>query len=196
MFYTYFLIFLIYSFCGWVMEIFFTLATEKKMMNRGFLIGPYCPIYGYGCFLLWLLLQKYMDNFWIIFIATFVICTSLEYITSYILEKTFKLRWWDYSNMKFNINGRVCLETMIPFSLFGSLIIKYLNPFLLKPLNQVPSNIISFLSIILLIIFIIDNLVSCFIIFKLKDVTKNIKKDSTAEISKAVYQTLRKRRTE
>lgn len=85
---------------------------------------------------------------------------------------------------------------MIPFSLFGSLIIKYLNPFLLKALNQVPSNIISFLSIILLIIFIIDNLVSCFIIFKLKDVTKNIKKDSTAEISKAVYQTLRKRSTE
>ena len=120
MFYTYFLLFIIYSIIGWILEIIFAFINLKKFVNRGFLIGPYCPIYGAGCLLLTILLSKYAEDTIVLFALSIIICSILEYLTSWIMEKIFKLRWWDYSDMKFNINGRICLETMIPFGIIGS----------------------------------------------------------------------------
>lgn len=190
MFYTYFLLFFTYSICGWIMEMIFTFITEKKLINRGFLIGPYCPIYGYGSLLLCLLLQKYQGDIWVLFASTFFICSILEYLTSWMLEKIFKMRWWDYTDMKFNINGRICLETMLPFSIFGTLIVKYINPFFLKTINSIPNNIVIILAIIFFTILLIDTIISCNVIFKLKHITKNLRKDSTEEISKAVHKVI------
>ena len=99
----YFVLFLIYSFIGWLMEISFTLYKDKTLVNRGFLMGPYCPIYGCGCILIILLLKRYLNDFIVLFIMSMVICSILEYLTSYIMEKLFKARWWDYSKKKFNI---------------------------------------------------------------------------------------------
>lgn len=186
MFYIYCTLFFIYSFLGWVMEIIFTLITEKKLVNRGFLLGPYCPIYGCGCLLLTFLLKKYTDNFLVLFILTFFICSLLEYITSYFMEKIFKLRWWDYTQMKYNLNGRICLETMTPFSLLGSLATKYLTPLLINTIIIIPKKLTIIILTSIITLFIIDLIISFKIILKIKLLTKNTRKDNTIDIKKAI----------
>ena len=104
---TYFLLFLIYSTCGWLVETIGEVFKSGKLVNRGFLIGPYCPIYGYGVLLITLLLSKYKNDILLTFILAMVICGVLEYLTSYFMEKIFHARWWDYKRMRFNINGIV-----------------------------------------------------------------------------------------
>ncbi len=111
--FLYILLFFLYSFLGWCLEVLCKLVSEKKFVNRGFLIGPYCPIYGYGAILMSVLLQKYLDDPFTLFIMIVLICSVLEYFTSFFLEKIFHTRWWDYTKYRFNINGRICLETMI-----------------------------------------------------------------------------------
>jgi len=186
MFYLYCILFFIYSFLGWAMEVTLTLITDKKFVNRGFLLGPCCPIYGCGCVLLNLLLHNYTNNVLVLFILTLFTCSLLEYITSFLMEKIFKLRWWDYSQMRFNINGRICLETMTPFSILGVLAIKFATPFFITNINKLSEKTILIISIILITLFIIDVIVSLTIVFKLKFVSKNIKKDSTLDIKNAI----------
>lgn len=169
------------------MEITLAFYEHKKFINRGFLIGPYCPIYGAGCLLLSTLLSRYSEDIVVIFALSIFICSILEYFTSYIMEKIFKLRWWDYSNMKFNINGRICLETMVPFGIIGVLVVKYINPFFINIINNCNKTTILWIVIILSSIFIVDNLISFNVIFNLKNITKDITKDSTEEIKKAIY---------
>ena len=103
------------------------------------------------------------------------------------MEKIFKLRWWDYTNMKFNINGRICLETMVPFGIIGVIVVKYVNPFLLNLINKIDPHTLTIIVIILMSLFIIDVLISCNVIFNLKTVTRNVTKDSTEEIKKAIH---------
>ena len=131
----YFLLFIIYAFLGWVIEEINEVVTTKKFVNRGFLIGPYCPIYGFGGLIITFLLTKYNNDLLILFVLSVVIFSCLEYFTSYLLEKLFDARWWDYTNRKYNLNGRICLETMIPFGLLGIFVIHYSNPFILKILT-------------------------------------------------------------
>lgn len=187
----YFLLFIIYSFLGWIIEIIDTYIMQRKFVDRGFLIGPYCPIYGFGSILMIILLNKYLDDPIALFVMAVLICSILEYFTSYIMEKLFKARWWDYSNRKFNINGRICLETLIPFGLGGCFIMYVLNPFIVKVLNMINLNFLTVLTILLLIIFIIDNIISFNIILNVKNVTSSIRKDSTEEINKIVKDVLR-----
>ena len=113
----------------------------------------------------------------VLFILTMFTCSLLEYITSFLMEKIFKLRWWDYSQMRFNINGRICLETMTPFSILGVLAIKYATPFFITNINKLPEKTILIISIILITLFIIDVIISLIIVFKLKFVSKNLKND-------------------
>ena len=93
--FMYFMLFMFYSIVGWIIEVIYTFITDKKIVNRGFLIGPYCPIYGVGCLLIIILLKKYTDDFIVLFIMSMLICSLLEYLTSYVMEKLFNARWWD-----------------------------------------------------------------------------------------------------
>ena len=188
----YFLLFIIYSIFGWICEIIFIFLQDRKIVNRGFLIGPYCPIYGCGCILLVTLLQSYINEPIVLFTLSVIICAILEYFTSWSMEKVFKMRWWDYTQNKFNINGRICLETMIPFGLGGVVIVHFVNPFLLKILNMLSKNLLSAIAFLIALIFIIDNLLSFNIIFNLKTITKGLKKDSTAEIKSYVNKAVQK----
>ena len=112
-------LFLIYSFIGWIVEVSAFLIQDHKFVNRGFLIGPVVPIYGTGGILITILLTKYQSDPIVLFCMAVIVCSILEYLTSYVMEKIFKTRWWDYSNKKFNINGRICLEGLILFGLGG-----------------------------------------------------------------------------
>ena len=181
----YIMLFFIYSLAGWLIEMIPATIREKKFVDRGFLVGPYCPIYGCGVILITLLLQKYADDVVVTFFLSVIICGTLEYLTSYIMEKIFKARWWDYSNNKFNINGRICLETLVPFGIGGVLVLFVFNPFLEKIINLIPDLALNIVTGVLCVLFLIDCIVSFKIILNLKEMTKELK-DNTAEISDKV----------
>lgn len=183
---TYFLLFIFYAFIGWCLEIGLSLVQNKKFVNRGFLMGPYCPIYGCGALLLTILLSSYADDPWVLFGLAIILFSILEYFTSWIMEVIFKMRWWDYSNEKFNINGRICLETMIPFGILGVILIKYVNPLFMSWVNILSENALNIIVVILAGIFITDLIISSNIIFNFKNLVKDSKKDSTEEIKKYI----------
>lgn len=181
---TYFILYIIYSFIGWVIEVIAISKDTKKFVNRGFLIGPYCPIYG-TCALLMILIPN-QKNLLLLFIVAVLICSIAEYVTSYLMEKLFKARWWDYSRRKFNLNGRICLRMSVAFGLLGVLLIRYVNPLITSMLIKMPLNTINITFYTLLIIFIIDNIISFKVIIKIKETTKFIKMDNTKEITEKV----------
>ena len=179
--------FFTFSFFGWIAEIIYTRITDKEWVNRGFLVGPICPIYGIGC-ILTLILFTNKEDIVSVGLKIMAICAILEYFTSYIFEKIFHARWWDYSEKKFNINGRICLETLILFAIFGVLFVFVVNPVTSKMFNMIPDRLYYIILILLLIIFITDILISSKIIFKFRNYTKKNSKnlDRTEEISKLV----------
>ena len=192
---VYFLLFIIYSFAGWCMEVIGKLIQYKRFINRGFLIGPYCPIYGTGAILITFLLKNFTSNPFVLFIMAILVCGTLEYLTSFFMEKLYHARWWDYSQKKFNINGRVCLDTIIPFGLLGLFIMYVSNPFLIKHLESLTEVWLNILFWVILAIFIIDNIVSGKVITFLSSTTKKVGKelDNTEEITKKVKEILMKK---
>lgn len=192
---TYFMLFIIYAVAGWICEVTLQLIQKHKLADRGFLIGPYCPIYGCGAILITLCLTPFNEHPIGLFILAMVLCGSLEYATSFIMEKAFNARWWDYSNMRFNINGRICLETLVPFGIAGLLIIYVFNPFLISMIGLMGENVLNITSIAILVIFVADVIVSSKIIYNFKKTNKEVSqqesKDSTEIISEKVREILR-----
>ena len=138
-----------------------------------------------------ILLAKYMDSPLVMFGMSIIIFSILEYFTSYILEKIFKTRWWDYSKRKYNINGSICLETMIPFGILGMFVMYFVNPILVKFVASIPTNLLNVISIIILIIFITYNIVSFDIVTKFVEDGKASLKDETVEIKNFAKKILR-----
>lgn len=192
---TYFLYFLIIAICGWMMEVTLQLIQKHKFADRGFLIGPYCPIYGCGALLITLCLTGLKDHPVGLFSTAILVCGILEYATSYIMEKLFHARWWDYSECKFNINGRVCIETIIPFGILGVLLIYIVNPFVFENLATVPENILNIVAIAMAVLFAADLIVSLRVISIFRSTTKKFDKenpqDNTEEISQKVKEFLK-----
>ena len=191
----YFLLFMIYAILGWLMEVTCKLIQYKRFINRGFLIGPYCPIYGYGALLITILLHKYTNDPIVLFIMAIVVCGTLEYLTSYFMEKIYKARWWDYSQKKFNINGRVCLGTIVPFGLLGLFIMYVLNPFFLGQIGKLSEMWLNILFWSLLAIYICDNVISGIVVRAIKTTEKGFGKelDNTEEITNKVKDILRQK---
>ena len=189
---VYFLLFIIYSVLGWCLEVVGKLIQYKRFINRGFLIGPYCPIYGCGAVLITFLLKKYIDDPLVLFVMVIVVCGILEYLTSFFMEKIFKARWWDYSQKKFNINGRVCLDTIVLFGLLGLFIMYISNPFLINKIELLPEIWLNILFWMILVIFVVDNLVSIVVIRYVKKANKivGIDLDNTEEITKKIKEIL------
>ena len=119
---------MIYSIIGWVYESTICSIGHRKLINRGFLNGPYCPIYGTGAVLVLLVLGRIQNPVLLFFAGALVTC-SLEYLTSWLMEKLFHARWWDYSKRKFNIGGRVCLIGAVVFGAFSVVLVLVLHPF-------------------------------------------------------------------
>lgn len=195
---AYFLLFLIYSFLGWCLEVSVKLIEDHTFVNRGFLIGPYCPIYGFGALFMSLFLQRYLNDPLVLFVMIVLSCSVLEYFTSYILEKLFHTRWWDYHNRKFHINGRICLETMSLFAIFGMLVMYIVTPFFLRVFYSIPSHLLITLAALLFTCFVIDCIVSFFVINQIKNVSKSTQekqilfKDDTERTTKLVRKEIEK----
>lgn len=153
-----FLWFIIYSFIGWFYESVICSIFEKKPVNRGFLNGPICPVYGVGATVCLLALYNRTDNALVLFFAGMSITCVIEYIASVLLERLFKARWWDYSNYRFNVNGRICLQGALVFGLMAMLIVKFVHPALVEFTDTLPQTAkfwlaAAFLGILLLDLF-------------------------------------------
>ena len=116
--------FILYSFLGWIMESIFRSICERKLINTGFLRGPFCPIYGIGSIIMFLFLENFADSPILLFFIAMVILTIWEYIVGVILEKIFNTKYWDYSDHKFNFQGRICLTNSIYWGVLRSFIYK------------------------------------------------------------------------
>lgn len=188
---TLFLLFIIYSFLGWLMEELLVSIKEKKLVDRGFLIGPICPIYGSGALLITIFLENYHNDILVLFVLATILGAILEYFTSYIMEKIFKVRWWDYSHDKYNLNGRICLKTSICFGILGVIMIHFLNPFFLDLLELIPNTVLQVISIVLAILLVIDTAVSFSVISKIKKIDLSGARDATDEITAKVREVLK-----
>ena len=177
----YFILFVLYSIFGWICEEFATYDKEKGFINRGFLIGPYCPIYGFSALIMVLILNRF-TNPYVIFILSLTICTTIEYLASYFMELIFNARWWDYTNNRFNIEGRVCLKNAICFGFMGLILIKFVNPFLETIILRFSPFTISIIFYIMLLLYILDNILSFKLILKIKKENVFKKRDNTREI--------------
>ena len=155
------LFFFFFSIIGWLWEVFYFIVIKGQLVNRGFLRGPWLPIYGFGCALLILFtkskkLRKLLNSPMWTFIFITIFCTALEYITSYVIEKHTGVRYWDYSKLFMNINGRVCLKNSIFFGIGGSLCIYIIGPAFSKHIEIIPKKIRYLLLTILVMTISLD----------------------------------------
>ena len=177
----YILLFCIYAFVGWCIEVVAKIIDDRKFVNRGFLIGPILPIYGVGVLLI-LLVTKQTDNFIIVFLKAIAVCSVLEYFTSWIMEVFFKTRWWDYSQRRFNLNGRICVNTMIPFGILGLFVVYLLNPFLNFVIDHSPYVLNVIFTGIFVFFILLDFIITLKVLFKIKKKIRTSAKDNTDKI--------------
>ena len=153
--YSLILYFFIYAFLGWAMEVAYATLDTGKFVNRGFLNGPVCPIYGIGCVIIILLLKPVIDNPLLLFIGSILLTSTIEFITGFLLEKIFHAKWWDYSNVPFNLHGYICLKFSIAWGLASILILKIIHPFIALLISITPTTLgyilISIFSLLLIV---------------------------------------------
>lgn len=165
--------FITYSFLGWVMESIFRSISEKKIINTGFLKGPFCPIYGVGAIIMLLFLKRFSDNLAVLFIVSVVVLTIWEYLVGVLLEKLFHTKYWDYSKNKFNFQGRICLTNSIFWGILGVVFIKYIHPAIENLIEKIDVRILIFVYSILGIVILVDMITS---IVKVKNIKVTLEK--------------------
>lgn len=126
--YQFLWIFFIYAFLGWCTEVSYAALSTGKFVNRGFLNGPVCPIYGFGVVIVLACLIPLKHNFFLLFLGSVVLTSALEWATGFVLEKIFHQRWWDYSDKPFNLNGYICLQFSIAWGLACLFVVDILHP--------------------------------------------------------------------
>lgn len=159
--------FMIYSFLGWLCESIYCSIPAKKLINRGFLNGPVCPVYGIGALLVAGLLHPFQNNLLLLYVFGVLVTSLLEYITGFLLEKLFHMKWWDYSSRRFQLHGRICLRNSLLFGVLAVLLMKLINPFVLKLILKSPMEFIHIEAGILLVVFLTDVVFSTFTVLRL-----------------------------
>ncbi len=150
-----FLWFVIYSVIGWAWEVFLYIVEDHVLVNRGFLNGPYCPIYGAGAILVLLTLGKIQEPVSLFFLSAVFACT-LEYLTSWGMEKIFHARWWDYSERPLNLNGRICMAGAVVFGSMSVLMLKVVQPFLVLQTERFSESELSATATVLFALMSVD----------------------------------------
>lgn len=155
-----YLMFFIYSFIGWNLEVIYYGVTEDRFINRGFLSGPLCPVYGLGFYAAIWLFAPLANNFFIVFFGMAGACTIVELIAGVILYHTFHMRWWDYSDYKLNFKGYICLRFFIYWGIAASLGIYVLHPAVLTIVSHITYPVKMFLLIVFTLLLLTDIIVS------------------------------------
>jgi len=188
------LYFFVYGFLGWCTEVAFAACKEQKFVNRGFLNGPICPIYGIGVGIVVQFLTPYKENLVLLYIASVVMVTALEWVTGFILEKIFHNKWWDYSKMPLNLNGYVCLLFSLIWGVACVLIVDFIHPLIHKVLSWIPFPVGMTLIVVLSIVMFVDLYVTASTILKMnkhlekmKEIAADLHRISD-ELGESIYQ--------
>ena len=184
------LLFYIYSFAGWCMEVVLKYIQFHRFINRGFFAGPICPIYGSGAVLITVAvgsLSSVESAYGTTFAISLVLCGLVEYLTSYFMEKRFHARWWDYSQKPMNLHGRVWIGNLILFGIAGVGIIHLINPALYAVLNPIPLKIRSMTAGALTAVFAADYVVTHFVLKLVKTGIEHSEADNTEEIRQEIH---------
>lgn len=153
----YILMFFFYSFAGWCLESLYCSIGEKRFINRGFLTGPLCPIYGTASLVLIVLIYNpFKDNPLAVFTLGIILCDIVEYLTSYLMEKLFAARWWDYTYELLNIKGRICLKHSLYWGVISIIFVKVIHPSVENLYGKISGNYIYYILAAVLIIFVLD----------------------------------------
>ena len=190
------LLFFSYAFIGWCIEVTLKYFQFHRFINRGFLTGPWLPIYGSGAVLITIAVKgaaPLESSIGTTFVLSLLLCGLLEYLTSYFLEKRFHARWWDYSQKPMNLHGRVWIGNLILFGLGGVLIVNLINPLLERVSRHLSLPAQEVLALTLSAIFIADYVMSHFVLKLVKTGVEGSKADNTEEISREVKLLLRDR---
>ena len=171
------------------MEVVVSLVMRHKFVNRGFLVGPICPIYGTGAVIISLLLRN-TDNILAIFCVGLVGGAILEYGASFLMEKLFRVRWWDYSEKSININGRICMSSVLSFGVAGIFIVKFVTPFFYGFFDSLYSPVLLFIAALMAAWFIFDIILSLWLILGVRVTVGTVERDATDEISTRVQEIL------
>ncbi len=158
--FVYIMLFFALAFIGWCFEVLNEIRKGHGFINRGVLHGPWLPIYGFGGLIIYILLKKYYKKPIIVFSLSFLISAIIEYATSFYLELTKGMVWWDYSKKPFNINGRICLLYTLVFALLATILYYFVIPKIINLLKRVNYKVLSVISIILLSLYLVDNIYS------------------------------------
>lgn len=174
--------FFVYSFFGWILESSYKTIYEKKWVNSGFLHGPLCPIYGTGAIMMILFLSSFKNNIFLLFVVGFVILSIWEYFVGWLLETLFNTKYWDYTNNKFNLKGRVCLFNSTIWGLLGVIFTKLIHPLIGEKIIFLDNEILLCLDLIFIILIVIDTIISAVRVTnmnkaleKFKDIGDNLK---------------------
>ena len=165
--------FVIYSFLGWVLESIVRTICERKIINTGFLIGPFCPIYGFGAIIMILFLDGFKNNILLLFFVSVIVLTLWEYVVGVLLEKLFHTKYWDYSDHKFNYKGRICLTNSIAWGILGVLFINYIHPFIIRMLSYIDFIYVAVIACVIAFILLVDAIIS---IIKVKNIKTTFEK--------------------
>ncbi len=164
----YFLCFAIYSFIGWAYESAFYTIQQRRFVNSGFLTTCFCPIYGIGALLIILILRR-IENPVLLFFAGMLLCSALEYSVSWLLEKLFHQRWWDYTGWPLNVNGRICIIAAAAFGFMAVLLVKYIEPITTDFVWGLNPTVVYFASFSLMAVMLADLIVNVKYMDKLKE---------------------------
>lgn len=190
------LLFFAYGFLGWCMEVILKYRQYHRFINRGFLTGPICPIYGCGAVLITVVIGNLSDvesGLVMTFALSFVICAVVEYFTGLILEKIFHARWWDYSTKPMNLHGRIWIGNLVLFGIGGVAIMHIINPVIYKVLDGIPVGTKEIIMTVLLVVIAADFVISYFVLKLVKVGVDSSEADNTEEINKEVRQLLTNR---
>jgi uncharacterized membrane protein len=158
--YHYLWFFIMYAIIGWGVEVIYAVVTTGQFVNRGFLNGPLCPIYGFGVITIMLCLTPFADNLLLLFIGSVLLTSLLEGVTGFVLEKAFQSKWWDYSDKPFNIGGYVCLSFSLMWGLGCIFIIKQIQPLVMQFVFWIPPIMGIIILIIALLLLMADFIVT------------------------------------
>lgn len=149
-------IFLIYAFLGWMVEVAFAAFRSHTFVNRGFLNGPLCPVYGCGVLAVVVVLSPLKQTILLLFLGSFVLVSAIEFLTGFLLEKFFHNKWWDYSERKFNICGYICPLFSILWGLGCTLVLKVIHPLVYRGICIFPKLLGTVLLVVFCVVFAID----------------------------------------
>lgn len=147
---------ILYSFLGWICECAYVGIPRGHFINRGFFYGPYIPIYGFGSLIALYPLLPFQSYPIVIFFLGAILCSILEYVTSWVMEKLFHMRWWDYSSHKYNLNGRVCLLNSTLFGMMLLALVYFIHPICRNFVEHIPYIYIEIFLVIFTILFSVD----------------------------------------